>query len=183
MQERLKNDFYPTPERLTKSLLTFFQPDGIVLEPCAGDGAIVNVLKNESMIKNVITNDIVNGKAQHCFDATQRNLYDSIGKVDYVVTNPPFSQPDCQQIIDRCWDKVECGMAFLLRLTYLEPCGNRASFLKNTNLSKLIIFNPRPRFREDTKGSDNCTVAWFVWEKRDTKNGTSVIFETNWRDR
>jgi hypothetical protein len=49
----------------------------------------------------------------------------------------------------------------LLRLSYLEPCNNRAEFL-SVNPPSLIVL-PRISFTGDGK-TDNVTCAWFVWD-------------------
>lgn len=182
---RLTNDFYPTPEKLTRSLLTHFCPTGVVLEPCSGNGAIANVLREESLINVVLTNDVdPQHQTNFLHDASDSRLYDTIqtlyGRLDYVVTNPPFLQPTCQNIIETAWKNCTKGIVVLLRLSYLEPCQGRASFLQSAHLSHLIVFNPRPKFRVDTKGSDNCTVGWFVWQKNHDVKTTQIIYETGW---
>jgi hypothetical protein len=73
-------------------------------------------------------------------------------------------------------------MAMLLRLSYLEPCENRASWLVEHPPAKLIVFNPRPRFRADTGGTDSVTSAWFIWHRFGDSQGTELEFCTNWRN-
>jgi hypothetical protein len=53
----------------------------LVLEPCAGRGAFVRAFK-ASGIKNVTTCEIKNG----------RDFFDCDQRVDWIITNPPFSQ-------------------------------------------------------------------------------------------
>jgi hypothetical protein len=55
----------------------------------------------------------------------------------------------------------------LLRLNWLEPCGDRRDLLQKfaDNMVSVSIVSPRPKFRADTNGSDNITVAWVVWRK------------------
>lgn len=48
------------------------------------------------------------------------------------------------------------------------------------NLSNLIVFSPRPKFRSDTSGSGSVTVAWFVWRK-DWTGETQIEFLNDWR--
>ncbi|MBL1176930.1 MAG: hypothetical protein FWK01_17885 [Pantanalinema sp. GBBB05] len=55
----------------------------------------------------------------------------------------------------------------LLRISFLEPCRDRAEWMaKNADQLRYVIpVNPRPQFRADIKGGDSFTVAWFVWVK------------------
>ena len=105
--------------------------------------------------------------------------------VDWVVTNPPYTQPTCQQIIENSMRYARKGICMLLRITYDKPCAGRAEFLKNNVMTYQLLFNPRPKFRTDTKGTDSATTCWFVWMQPDFArdymlNATTKIYVTNW---
>jgi hypothetical protein len=151
------------------------------MEPCAGDQAIAKIFKKARGVNRVYTNDINPVFFDTCdygYDATLPILWQQSS--DWVVSNPPYTQPTCQQIIENAWNSCNKGIAFLLRLSYLEPCKERVAFLQGNPLSHLIILNPRPRFRTDTKGTDNTTSAWFVWQKG-WQDNTQIIYENNWK--
>lgn len=177
--KRIANDFYPTEEALTRYLLKFMQDavSGKVLEPCAGQYHISDVLQDSGLYP--VTTDITDGDR---YDATKPEYWQKIApKVDWVITNPPFNV--AHLIVPQAFDHARRGIAMLLRLSYQEPCVNRADWLKANakHLKWLIIFNPRPRFRGDTKGSDNVTVAWQVWDKY-WESGTKVIYANDWKN-
>ena len=160
--ERIPLDFYETPQKLTDILLRN-QPAirGDILECCAGEGAIAYHLVQQGFL--VQQSDIKNG---NCYDAASFEYWNNIAQpADWIVTNPPFSQAPI--ILSYSLKHAQTGVAMLLRLSFLEPCSNRSSLLKQyaNNLVQVIPVNPRPKFRTDTKGSDNVTVAWFVWNK------------------
>lgn len=192
-RNRHDHDFYRTPALLTRTLLSRVQLKGNVLECCSGDGAIAQELEKHRyqssyhVTFNVLTNDLV---GQFCnqanVDVTQEASWDNLthgllsaeqsGKIgwnhssrllpfDWVITNPPFSK--AHKIVPLAYKYTQTGIAMLLRLSYLEPCSNRAQWLQQHrhNLSNLIVFSPRPKFRSDTSGSDSVTVPWFVWRK------------------
>lgn len=185
---RLPNDQYFTPPGLIYPLLkqVHLESDHIIFEPCAGDKAIANVLAKEGF-EGVVTADIDNslaGLQDNDFDATAIGHWNEKfmgGPCDWVITNPPYKQPDCDRIIQNAWNFAQEGIAMLLRLSYLEPCQNRAKFLKEANLSNLIIFNPRPQFIPGKKATDSSTVAWFVWRKA-WHHQTKVTYCTDWND-
>lgn len=162
---RVENDFYPTARVLTEKLIEEVEIKGQVLEPCAGDGAIA------SLFNGSISNDLfpqADFEPDYTFDSTDPESWEhweANGGYDWVITNPPFNE--ASKILPLAWKYTQKGMAMLLRLSYLEPCDNRADWLKeySDNLTNVIVFNPRPKFRKDTEGSDNVTVAWFVWRK------------------
>lgn len=172
-------DFYPTPAKLTEKLLDIVPVSGIVLEPCAGDGAIVNLLKEKKI--QTVTNDIGTYlNWDYNADATNHDSWNNWDYVDWVVTNPPFNA--APQIIPLAYEAASVGVAMLLRLSYLEPAGNRGEWLTehSENLSDIIIFGqPRPSFTGN--GTDSCTTAWFVWRKSRITAGTQLHFLPGWK--
>lgn len=178
--ERHKLDFYRTNEKLTEYLLQLEDFQGDILEPCAGDGAIAHLLPN------CYTNDIdPERETDYNIDASDDPSWALLGEWDWIVTNPPFNQ--ATNILRNAWQNSRVGIAFLLRLSYLEPCKDRRDLLRQTsdNLRYLIPVNPRPKFRSDKKGGDNVTVAWFIWKKDFSWRGVGIEspfhFMIDWR--
>lgn len=161
---RRPNDFYPTPKWATRELLRHVNIGLDVLECCAGDGAIADVLETINGAEYVHRNDIDNRmpKLNYSFDATDRNTW--VGFPDWVVTNPPFSC--APEIIPIAYDRSRLGIAMLLRLSFLEPVENRGAWLNGHPPTTLIVL-PRISFTGDGK-TDNVTCAWMVWDKRVT---------------
>jgi hypothetical protein len=186
MLARQPLDFYPTPGLLTWALLNShrFVPwrnQATVLEPCNGEGAISDVLKESGLFRLVDTADIDETKpAALTMDATDPGAWSRIARYDWIITNPPYNQAPA--ILPLAFQNCRVGMAMLLRLSYLEPCENRARWLQEHPPAKLIVFNPRPRFRADTGGSDSVTTAWFIWHRFGNSQGTEIEFCTNWRN-
>lgn len=165
---RIKNDFYPTPEPITQALLDVVDIGGLVFEPCAGESAISRVLRKDSRVTQVIESDLTWGEDVPR-DATTDEFWQhwtERSKVDWVVTNPPFSL--APKILPKAWANATLGCSILLRISYIEPTDNRAKFHKNLSdhLRYITPVNPRVKFRKDVTGTDNATCAWFVWDKR-----------------
>jgi len=157
---RRELDFYPTPSWATKVLLHYHPLDNdLVLEPCSGSGDITSVLSNYTA--NIVTNDICNSRnADHHLDMTVKSSWDQFENgFDWIITNPPFSE--APKIIPLAFEYGR-RMAMLLRLSYLEPCNNRADWLIENPPCHLIVL-PRISFTGDGK-TDSVTAAWFVWE-------------------
>lgn len=183
---RRKNDAYYTEAGLTQELLKYVNLDRYktILEPCVGDGHIKDIVQAKYPHLQYTTNDIDPTKEAnyHC-DASFPNvlmyLDDNLDKQywDCCITNFPYDKQD--QIVPIIWDHVEL-LAFLPRLTYLEPTKTRAKFLEENKkyCRYQIIFNPRPRF--DPKGSDNVTSIFIVYDKNFYGN-TEQIFATDWQ--
>lgn len=159
---RIKNDFYPTPSKLTEKLVSKINPTGIILEPCVGDGDIAIALPEHCY---VVTNDIDREKEADTHEDASAPLYWQSQIVDWVITNPPFNQ--ASEILPLAWARSRVGCAFLLRITYLEPTQKRRDWMIENvdHLQFILPVNPRVRFRKDSKGTDSTTVAWFVWRK------------------
>lgn len=71
-----QNDVVFTPDWLAKQICEMFKIEGEVLEPCKGEGVFLKYLP-----KNTEWCEIVDGK----------NFYDYSKKVNWIVTNPPYS--------------------------------------------------------------------------------------------
>lgn len=165
--ERVANDFYPTRDSaiLVKALKQAVDIQGQVFSCCAGDGEIAG------QFEGAIANDLheyPGFQADFYLDATQEESwqeFDASGGFDWVVENPTFRL--ASTILPLAFDHARVGCAFLLRLSYMEPCDDRAKWLEEhaDQMVALIPVNPRPRFRADTTGTDPVTVAWLIWRK------------------
>lgn len=157
--KRRVNDFYPTPARATQALLKHTVIAGTALECCSGQNDIASVLRGHGL--QVETNDIDPAMpADTHHDATKSPFW--VDKTpDWVISNPPFSV--ASSIVEKAYNAARWGSAMLLRLSYLEPCNNRANWLSEHPPTHLIVL-PRISFTGDGK-TDNVTCAWFVWQK------------------
>lgn len=153
-------DRYYTPRTATQALLAHCAIQGSVLEPCVGTGAISQELARHGSVSDVWTNDIdPNVDAHQYKDATDPEFWTSL-EPDWVVSNPPFLC--CHPIIVGAFSTAQRGVAMFLRLSYLEPCNDRAEFLSRHPPSLIVL--PRISFTGDGK-SDSVTCAWMIWDK------------------
>jgi len=70
------SDLIMTPPFLTKAVVEHFKPLGKVLEPCKGTGNFLQFLPN----------------AEWCEITEGRDFFDYNKKVDWIITNPPWSK-------------------------------------------------------------------------------------------
>lgn len=190
MRKRHELDAYDTSTKLVEVLVEkvlnkYAEKTDIILEPCAGKRYIIDQLWRNGY-DEILEWDI-DETLPNIATIKDASIYDCLyeNSVDWVVTNPPYMQPTCQQIIENSMRYARKGICMLLRLTYDEPCANRAEFLKNTQMTHQLIFNPRPKFRTDTSGTDSATTCWFVWMRPEfisEKNliNTEKMYITNW---
>ncbi len=96
----VSNDVVMTPKPLAKALVEHFQPQGKGLEPCAGCGNILEFLPN----------------AEWCEIEKGRDFYDYNGRVDYIFTNPPWSQ--IRRFLEHSMDVAD-EVYFLITINHL----------------------------------------------------------------
>ena len=82
-----KNDVVFTPDKIAKTICAMFPICGKVLEPCKGEGVFLKYLP-----KGTLWCEITDG----------RNFYDFNEGVDWIVTNPPYS--DFNRFLDHAFN-------------------------------------------------------------------------------
>jgi type I restriction-modification system DNA methylase subunit len=92
--DRSKTDFYRTPPEVTIALMQHLKiPAGSTIwEPACGEGHIAEVLKELGY--NVIATDLYDrGYGISGINFIGSEIYDFAFRCDYIITNPPFSEP------------------------------------------------------------------------------------------
>lgn len=160
--ERAENDWYRTPEWVIERFLAAWapaiDPPGAVLEPCAGDGALLGPLRRHFPDATLDAFDIaprhpaVREKPFHV--DTDKTLY------DVVLTNPPFS--GAEEIVHYGLAKLRPGghLALLLRLGFLASAGRRELYRSRPPVA-VYVLPERPSFRNGT--TDFAEYCWVVW--------------------
>jgi hypothetical protein len=73
----VSNDDIPTPVPLARALVEILRPEGRILEPCVGEGSFLLALPEGT---------------EWCEIKRGRDFYEWCAPVDWIVTNPPWSQ-------------------------------------------------------------------------------------------
>jgi hypothetical protein len=162
------DDFYPTPPTMTEQLLryerTFF---GTVWEPAAGQGHMVNVLRQHGC--NVYASDFKD--YGFALDGVKDfRLCELPEGVNHIVTNPPYSISD--EFVSHALDIVPNGgrVAMLVRLQFLESVGRYERFFGPRPPARVHVFVKRESIYKDGIKQENSGAicyAWIVWEKND----------------
>jgi len=164
--QRKKSDFYETPYSMTRQFLKarpWFHVNTI-LEPSAGDGAIVKVLQEEFV-----------GVDIKAFDPQTVSGYDYLNYhpahlFDLIITNPPFSL--AEQFIKKSKELSSRFIALLLPLSYLHGKGRYDRVYNDLDfpLREVFVFTRYPMLgdplREDGKYRTGMMVyAWYLWDR------------------
>lgn len=72
----LKSDVVYTPNLVSKQIIDFLKPSGLILDPCKGDGAFFDFLPKGSL---------------YCELQEGKDFFDFTDKVDWIIGNPPYS--------------------------------------------------------------------------------------------
>lgn len=157
---RVKDDFYPTPINATLALLEREKFVGDIWEPACGDGAISKLLKQQG--HDVYSSDLVDrGYGDAHFD-----FLNSWRLHDNIVTNPPFNIGTKFAI-----HSLHCSrnkVALFQKLTFLEGKERRDRLFSLNMLKKVYVFSERQGFG-DFKGG-MLAFAWFVFDKSHSGN-------------
>ena len=157
--DRQKDDFYATPEHVTRALLDVESFDGDVLEPCCGQGHISKVLTAAGL--NVASKDLIDrgyGQAE-CDFLLEAQPFDN------VITNPPYGRL-ALQMAQKANEIARKKVALLLKLQFLEGV-QRKRFFEQCPPRTVYVFSARQSLwknGEYHKGG-MMALAWFVWEK------------------
>lgn len=166
-EDRSEQDFKRTPEWVTQAVLPHLPLGGTILEPAAGDGAIVQVLLDEGVPhEKLYAVELDEERAQQCAALCPTVRADFLTwtpprkRFDLILSNPPFSL--MLPFAARCLEVARgASVALLGRLPWMEPesTGERRAFIERTRPRVCII--PRPSF--DGQGTDMTAYAWFLW--------------------
>ncbi len=161
------DDFYRTPAWATRAILPHLPAAGSVLDPCAGDGTIIQALLDGGFGGLVDAMEIDGERAAAipgadvlvCDALTEGEDFWAIPHA-LVVMNPPFRL--ALRFVERALDAQDGHRgttAALLRLGMLASQA-RASFWRAAP-ADVYVLPRRPSFTGG--GTDSADYAWFVW--------------------
>ncbi len=169
-------DYYPTPAWMTRALLRRIAKPHNVIEPCAGQLAIVNVLRSAGCGGFIESNDIdLSTPCDTHQDAARAEYWHGLtvrryNRPEWGITNVPF---DLADVIVPLGVRHIQKFATVLRLSWLEPTAARQRFLAEYPPTQLIVM---PRWDFKGRGqTDSVTSAWFVWELGYQPRGIDIV--------
>lgn len=175
---RADADFYPTPRWCSVLLAEYaerqrwWEKGEHVLDPCAGEGALLDVLKERGLRTHGIELD----EDRACRMMRRGHQHHGTGdalamrwrldrpyvgdRFSLIVTNPPFSIAEA--FVQKALGELPPRgiLVCLLRWSWLEPTEERETLLHRRPPLALLL-PKRPKY--DLKGQDSVTSAWCVW--------------------
>lgn len=177
----MEADFYPTPIPVIHNFLEHHRlRDGIILEPCAGNGNFLQAIRGKGYHNDIVANELREEEHKNLSESganiiRHNDFLKGIEGIDdlnvsTIITNPPFTY--AKEFIETCKTKYpNAEVIMLLRLALLES-KKRNEFWQKYPVSKLYILSQRPSFTG--KGTDATAYAWFVWNN-DSQQQIKVI--------
>ena len=158
-------DFYQTPPEVVMELLEKESYDRQTTEPCAGNGAIAQVLEQHGI--PVMASELrESGYGITGCDALEPCFLIKALPFQNAITNPPYHI--AEEIISACIESVSGKVAMLLKLTFLESEKRREFFEKYPPV-RIHVFRKRitmfPEGKPRPKNGGTIAYAWYVWEK------------------
>ena len=165
--KRNDSDFYATPKTCIQNFLNHYGIiNGNILEPSAGNGNIVSVLKQQGNTY-ITALEIREEELESLKQIADKVMigdflkFNSTEKYNYIIGNPPYSL--AQEFIEKCFEIADENtiIIMLLRTAFLES-QKRYNFWQKHPVSKLYVLSQRPSFTG--KGTDATSYSWFVWD-------------------
>ncbi|MAM60842.1 class I SAM-dependent methyltransferase [Maritimibacter sp. UBA3975] len=94
--ERIPRDFYPTPREAVLPLIPHLPEWFTYLEPCAGDGALINALPGSAICPSDIDPRGEGIMQRDALELTERQL----SACDFIITNPPWDRKVLHPMIE-----------------------------------------------------------------------------------
>ena len=179
--KRKESDFYATPINCVENILKNINLNKYgnkLLEPSAGNGNIVNVLK-KYYNKNITSCELRKEEINNLQNISDEVIIDDFlihdfkdQKFDIIIGNPPYSL--AIEFVKKCLNLLEDKgvLIFLLRTAFLES-KSRYEFWQQNPLSGLYTLSKRPSFTGH--GTDATSYSWFVWDKSTNLQKIKVI--------
>jgi len=180
-----ENDYFPTPAWCCARLLERFKlPNGFIVEPSAGDGAIVRACGGNTEYRRWFTCEIdprfagdLDRLGVHVTVADFLKMASLVSNaVSLVIGNPPYSLAE-QFVRHSRAIFPDAEIVFLLRVNFLGS-EDRIALYRELGVPNIFVLPNRPPFSRNKTGkigTDSCEYAWFHWPAIPSERGRVEI--------
>lgn len=179
--KRKPHDFYATPIDCIENFINNYGIErikGNILEPSAGNGNIIQVLKQKNVDGNITTLELREEERKNLIQISDEVIIDDFlnwipdKEYDVIIGNPPYTY--AKEFIEKCFEiaNENTVIIMLLRTAFLES-KSRFEFWKRHPLTGLYTLSKRPSFTG--KGTDATSYSWFVWDNKTNKQEIKII--------
>lgn len=157
--ERNPRDYYPTPYEAFLPLRAHLPQGKTFVEPCAGDGRLIDHIERHDFMECVYACDI---EPQRQGIDTQDALFFGfeLPKCDFIITNPPWERTVLHKMIESF--RLQAPTWLLFDSDWMFT-GQAKPYLKHC--SKIVSVGRVSWMENGTSGMDNC--AWYLFEEKE----------------
>ena len=154
--ERIDKDYYKTPKPAILPLIPYITNIKCYIEPCAGDGQLINILKEFN--KTCIFASDIEPKNENI---TEQNILEFDNFDVDIITNPPWDRKLLHPILDKIINNksnINCWLLFDANWIHTKQSSEYIKYCHK------IISVGRIKWFPDTKmvGKDDC--AWYLFK-------------------
>lgn len=171
---RAENDYYATPPIATELLLNELRlGDDTILEPAAGEGHIVKVLKEHYPYNEITATDLIWRSSRFGIDVSGGVNFLSWQPDrtwDTIITNPPFKH--AQEFVEKALTLANHYVIMFAKIQFLETVERQKLFQEHPPKYVYVFSRRVSPWRNGDETDENgkswaspMCFAWFVWEK------------------
>ncbi len=183
---RHPEDYYVEPDWVSQRLFAMENFEGTVVDPACGSGRIVRAGRahrqkaaavGDNRIVKMLGYDLVR-RCKECVE--EENFLETDYETDNIVSNPPFKlcgktnansrHGEDFAFVKRAMATATAKVALLLPLPWMTGA-DKARWLANSPLSKVLVLTPRPSMPPGPvieaglePGGGTEDFAWFLWQ-------------------
>lgn len=165
-------DGYMTQRWCLRALLRVVHPRGLIWEPAAGTGNLVEEMLDYGY--DVFASDIHDhgpGYAAIDFLAASRTPAAGHDRTA-IVTNPPYDNAEKFVRKALAMTKERGGSVSMLLRNEWDCAGSRLDLFRRSEFAAKVVLTRRPRWDDDNKASPRHNYAWFCWSWANTEPAT-----------
>ena len=135
-------DVVMTPYHTAKWIVEHFEPQGKMLEPCRGEGAFYTAMqeyKSSRLCKSIRVSEerqSTNDDVDWCEISEGKDFFDYNGKVDWIITNPPYSIFD--DFLDKAFEVADNVVFFVPFSKLFKSKSNDQAVMKYGDVKEIV---------------------------------------------